>query len=89
MAIPENAAIFSPDSQVEKLCITTNGYSSLVRFIVNSLHRNEENDIVQLKNGIYGNSQFYQGEGAFSLLNTCNNWTAKSLQSAGGYVTRL
>ncbi len=83
VAVPEKAELFFPDSQVERLCITPNDYSSLISFITKSFYTNEKNDIVQLKDGIYGNSQFYQGEGAFCLLNTCNNWTAKALKSAG------
>jgi len=83
VAIPEKVDLFFPDSQVEKLCLSSSGYSSLIRFITNSFHKNEKSDIIQLKSGIYGNSQFYQGEGWFYLMNTCNNWTAKALKSAG------
>ena len=83
VAIPEKADIFFPDSHVEKLCLSGTEYSLLIRFITNSFYTNEHSDIVQLKYGIYGNSQFYQGEGSFYLMNTCNTWTAKGLKSAG------
>ena len=36
-----------------------------------------------LSKGIYGDSQFYEGTGRYSMLNTCNVWTAKGLNSAG------
>jgi uncharacterized protein (TIGR02117 family) len=83
VAIPGKVAQFFPDSQVEKLCLSGIEYSLLISFITNSFHKNEKSDIVQLKNGIYGNSQFYQGVGSFYLTNTCNTWTAKGLKSAG------
>jgi uncharacterized protein (TIGR02117 family) len=83
VAIPEKVALFFPDSQVEKLCLSGPDYSLLIRFITNSFYKNEKSDIIQLKKGIYGNSQFYQGEGDFYLMNTCNTWTAKALKSAG------
>ena len=35
------------------------------------------------KNGLYGDSQFYKGVGDYHLMNTCNKWTAKGLESAG------
>jgi len=39
--------------------------------------------VKELKNGIYGNSQFYKGVGDYYLMNTCNKWTAKGLRSTG------
>jgi len=36
-----------------------------------------------MENGIYGNSQFYQGAGKYYLMNTCNKWTTKGLKSIG------
>ena len=83
VAIPEKVDLFFPDSQVEKLCLSGSNYSLLIRFITNSFYKNEKSDIIELKKGIYGNSQFYQGEGDFYLMNTCNTWTAKALKSAG------
>ncbi|MBL4901474.1 MAG: TIGR02117 family protein [Desulfocapsa sp.] len=83
VAIAEKVDLLFPGSQVEKLCLSSSGYSSLIRFITNSFYKNEQSDIIQLQSGIYGNSQFYQGEGCFYLMNTCNNWTAKALKSAG------
>jgi uncharacterized protein (TIGR02117 family) len=83
VAIPERVDLFFSDSQVEKLYISGTEYSSLITFITNSFYKTEKNDIIQLKSGKYGNSQFYQGEGSFYLMNTCNNWTAKALKSAG------
>lgn len=83
VAIPEQAAVSFPGSRIEKLCISGSDYSLLMTFIAESFYKNEENNIVQLQYGIYGDSQFYQGEGAFHLMNTCNVWTATALQSAG------
>jgi uncharacterized protein (TIGR02117 family) len=83
VAVGEKVALFFPGCQVEKLCLDGNGYSLLIRFITNSFYKNKKNDIVTLNDGIYGNSQFYQGDGLFYFMNTCNVWTAKGLQSAG------
>lgn len=83
VAVPENIEDYFPHSEIEKLCLTDKAYSSLIQFISDSFYRNSNGDIVELKNGIYGNSQFYQGAGNYHLLNTCNKWVAKGLASAG------
>lgn len=83
VAIPGKVALFFINSHVEKLCLSGIEYSALITFIINSFYTNEKSQIIQLKRGLYGNSQFYQGEGYFSFANTCNTWTAKGLQSAG------
>jgi len=55
----------------------------LLSFIASSFYKNQKGEILETQGGIYGNSQFYKGVGYFSLMNTCNKWTAKGLKSAG------
>lgn len=83
VAVPVKAPKYFPNSQVEKLCLNGNQYSTLIRFIQSSFYRDKNNKLVKLKSGIYGDSQFYQAVGDFYLMNTCNKWTAKALKSAG------
>ena len=83
VAVPEKADKFFANSIVEDLCLSGRGYSSLVRFITESFYKDEYGEILELKGGLYGNSQFYKGVGNFYFMNTCNNWTAKGLKSAG------
>ena len=83
VAVPEKADKFFANSIVETLCLSGREYSSLLRFISESFYKDEHGEILELKGGIYGNSQFYKGVGNFYFMNTCNNWTAKGLKSAG------
>lgn len=83
VAIPAKFAGYFSNSEVEKLCLTAQGYSALIQFISDSFYKNQTGEIVALKHGIYGNSQFYAGRGDYNLLNTCNNWIARGLESAG------
>ncbi len=83
VAIPEKANEYFPNSEVINLCLNSGEYSSLINFISNSFFKNKKGAILQLNDGLYGDSQFYKGTGDFSLTNTCNKWTAKGLQSAG------
>jgi uncharacterized protein (TIGR02117 family) len=83
VAVPEKVDKFFANSIVETLCLSGREYSSLLRFISESFYKDEYGRILELEDGIYGNSQFYKGSGNFYLMNTCNKWTAKGLKSAG------
>lgn len=83
VAVPSSPEEYFAGSLVQRLCLHDREYSSLIDFISNSFHTSEEGKIKELRNGIYGNSQFYKGTGDYYLMNTCNKWTAKGLKSAG------
>ncbi len=83
VAVPQSSREYFPDSEVITFCLTDSALSSLIQFITSSFKRDDVGDVVSMKSGIYGDSQFYQGEGDYYLMNTCNKWTAKGLRSAG------
>ncbi|MDR2188213.1 MAG: TIGR02117 family protein [Azonexus sp.] len=83
VAVPSNPREYFTGSKVVETCLTTSETVSLSTFIGNSFTRDAEGHIIRLGQGIYGDSQFYHGEGRYDMLNTCNNWTAKGLRSAG------
>lgn len=83
VAVPDDIESFFSGSDIEKLCLDEQGYQSLIQFISHSFARNKQEEVVSLKQGIYGDSQFYEGEGDYYMMNTCNSWTAKGLKSAG------
>lgn len=83
VAVPNFPDDYFPHSEVLTVCLTDQSYTSLKNFVVNSFYRDEFGNLLQLKKGIYGDSQFYEGVGDYYFLNTCNKWTAKGLKSAG------
>ena len=83
VSLPESPQEYFPASEVLDICLPDQGYQALLQFITNSFYHDESGNIVADVKGIYGDSQFYQGEGDYYLMNTCNKWTAKGLQSAG------
>jgi uncharacterized protein (TIGR02117 family) len=83
VAVPDNIAEYFSHSEIEKLCLSKQSYAALIAFIVDSFQKDGHSEIITLKNGIYGDSQFYEGAGNYHLLNTCNKWIAKGLASAG------
>jgi len=83
VSVPEDVYAFFPASDIEKLFLSDSEFASLMLFIENSFYKDGSGNLVELKNGLYGDSQFYKGVGDYYLMNTCNKWTAKGLKSAG------
>ena len=83
VSVPHNPYRFFSHTEVERLCLTDSEFSSLIGFIVNSFYKGTKGEVLELRNGDYGDSQFYKGVGDYYLMNTCNKWTAKGLRSAG------
>ncbi len=83
VAVPELAEKYFNKSEVKTICLQNKQYATLISFIKNSFYTQNDGNIIPLKKGIYGNSQFYKGKGDYHLMNTCNKWTAKGLSSAG------
>lgn len=82
VAVPKDVSAYFPSSQVKPVVIDEAGLNALLSFIESSFAR-EDQRLVSLSEGIYGNSQFYQATGSYYVMNTCNKWTAKALKSAG------
>ncbi|EHR8834897.1 TIGR02117 family protein [Shigella flexneri] len=70
-------------SEVKPLTINNSQLDTLMLFLGRSFSRSNAGNLLPLKKGIYGDSQFYAANGRYGILNTCNKWTAKGLQSAG------
>ena len=87
IAIPINPVRYFKKSELIELRLKDEAFLSLRKFISNSFKRGLDRQVIVLKKGIYGDSQFYKGEGDYYLMNTCNKWTAKGLKSAGVDLT--
>lgn len=74
---------YFPGSEITEICLGNSEFASLKKFISDSFYHDGHGNIVALTLGIYGDSQFYEGEGKYHIFNTCNKWTAKALKSAG------
>lgn len=70
-------------SSLTVLPLSESEFNDLIRFIDNSFARDKEGKVIPLSTGRYGDSQFYEGNGSYSVVNTCNKWTARGLKSAG------
>ncbi len=82
VGVQDSPTLYFSESEVIKLCLNAEQNKSLIAFIATSFLKSN-NKIIATKDGIYGDSQFYQAQGDYYLMNTCNKWTAKGLSSAG------
>jgi len=87
VSVPTQVSHYFPKSDVIKLCLTDAEIKNLALFIHNSFLLGDTNYPKKLGKGLYGDSQFYQAEGKYFFLNTCNPWAAKGLKSAGYSIT--
>ena len=70
-------------NQLVKFCLNEAQLTNLETFIVNSFTKNETDNIISRRPGLYGDSQFFEASGTYHFLNSCNTWAAKALRSAG------
>jgi len=72
-----------PASEIVELSLPAAGYERLIRYIHDAYNRAGAPVVAPLGPGLYGDSRFYPGRESFSLLRTCNVWTAQGLRDAG------
>jgi uncharacterized protein (TIGR02117 family) len=72
-----------PASEIVELSLPASGYERLIRHIHDAYDRSGAPVVAPLGPGLYGDSRFYPGRESFSLLRTCNVWTAQGLREGG------
>lgn len=82
-ATPDAPFDYFTASDIVELCVTDRELTALNHFVERSFLKDQYGRTIEMKRGIYGDSQFYEAEGRFHLLNTCNKWVAKGLSHMG------
>ena len=82
VAVPD-VARFTRNSDAATLCLIPDQVDAIADAVARSFARDKHGAVVDAGPGIYGDSQFYQATGSYSLLYTCNRWTASVLAAAG------
>lgn len=69
----------------EKIMLTKPQYLSLISYIKNKFDRNQNGKPILIKtDAVYNsNDAFYDAQGSYSFLNTCNTWANDGLKAAG------
>jgi uncharacterized protein (TIGR02117 family) len=68
-----------------KLKISKAQYARLIEYVQNSLQKDENGHIIPIKTKAnYSKTDaFYEAEGSYSMLHTCNTWANNGLKSCG------
>ena len=70
-------------AEVVRLWLSEAGYARLMRRLRADFTRDAVGRVVPLGPGFYRRSHFYKAEGSYSLVRTCNRWTAEALAAGG------
>jgi uncharacterized protein (TIGR02117 family) len=66
--------------EVKALRISRAQYLKLAEFINGSFQRNTQGNTRYIQPGLYPDSGFFEAEGTYSIVRTCNAWTADALR---------
>lgn len=75
----------TPGERTRKITISEEEYKKIVAFIDDSFAKDKEGNYQLINNYHYENvnDNFYEGNGVYSLLRTCNCWTNEGLKVSG------
>lgn len=67
------------------MMITKTEYDRLIKYINDTFQRDQNGKSLLIKtNAVYDkNDAFYEANGKYSFLSTCNTWTNNALKAAG------
>ena len=70
--------------KIETKCvkISAENYLRMVNFIRNSFQLDAAGNKMRISYGYHNNDSFFEAKGSYSILRTCNDWTAEALRQA-------
>jgi uncharacterized protein (TIGR02117 family) len=73
------------NASCKKIQISKEQYQRLIQYICNSFQKNKDGHFINIAtNANYGNMDaFYEANGKYSALKTCNTWANNSLKACG------
>lgn len=83
VGLPDHPARVFPSARVVELSLSRDGLKRLLAHVAASIERGGAPRAQSNAAGLYAFSRFYPATGRFHLFNTCNTWTARTLQAAG------
>jgi uncharacterized protein (TIGR02117 family) len=72
----------SAQFEVKQVWLSRTEYLKLIQFVSAGFRRTNQGAVQYIRPGLYPDSGFYEAVGSYSILQTCNTWTAKALQQA-------
>ncbi len=71
------------DDLCKKIVISEEQYHKLISYIQSSFQQNDKNFILINHPGYGKTDKFYEAEGTYSFIKTCNCWTGSALKESG------
>ncbi|MDZ4298030.1 MAG: TIGR02117 family protein [Moraxellaceae bacterium] len=81
VSIEESPLAYFDQHEVATFCLDAQQLGQLAQFVADSFMLQDE-ELIMREPGRYGDSQFYQATGRYTLMHTCNRWTAEALDQA-------
>lgn len=78
-----------PASEIIQMDLSPDGFARMAGFIEGQFLLDETSRVIPFGPGLYGGGKFYRAKGWFHGLNTCNQWVARALRSAGCPITPI
>lgn len=79
---PSSSLQLGSGFEVKKLYLSQAEYLKLVKFMNQSFQRDSRGSTRYIRQGLYPDSGFFEAVGTYSILRTCNVWTADALRQA-------
>lgn len=83
VSVPIDPENYFSNSEVIKISISKKAHAILSQTILKTFQLNTQGEKIKTRPGLYGNSFFFVAKGSYYITNTCNTWTAKTLEEAG------
>jgi uncharacterized protein (TIGR02117 family) len=78
----EKPSQLSPAFEVKQIWMGRAEYLKLMQFIDASFRHSIQGSAQYIRQGLYADSGFYEAVGSYSIVRTCNAWTAEALRQA-------
>lgn len=72
----------SPNEALKCVSLSEGNYVKLMHFLKASFQTDQQGNVQRISSGQDGDSSFYNATGYYSILRTCNSWTADGLRTA-------
>lgn len=77
-AVPSSSEVY----RVKPIGLSQSGYLQLTNFLLDSFARHPAGNIIRIRESHRYSGSFFAAKGRYSLVRTCNDWTAEGLRVA-------
>jgi uncharacterized protein (TIGR02117 family) len=78
----DEPAQLPPAFEVKQIWLSCAEYLKLMQYVEGSFQHSTQGSARYIRQGLYADSGFYEASGSYSILRTCNIWTADALRQA-------